>query len=59
MMSWFKGLFGGKSEESLPLVPLSDRKYEHLFLQGGGELGYAEVIKILNRLIHVNISNVI
>ena len=46
MMSWFKGLFGGKSEESLPLVPLSDRKYEHLFLQGGGELGYAEVIKI-------------
>jgi hypothetical protein len=34
VMSCFKGLFGGKSEGSLPLVPLSDRKYEQLFLQG-------------------------
>ena len=57
-MSWLKDLFGGKSDGSRPLVSLTDRKYEQLFLQGGGELGYAEVIKILNRLIHVNISNV-
>ena len=32
-MSWFKGLFGGKSDGSPSLVPLSDRKYEQLFLQ--------------------------
>ena len=32
-MSWFKGLFGGKSDGSLSLRHLSDRKYEQLFLQ--------------------------
>lgn len=46
MMSWVKGLFGGKSDESQSVVPLTDRKYEQLFLQDVGELGYAEVIKI-------------
>jgi hypothetical protein len=32
-MIWFKGLFGGKSDGSLSLVPLTDREYEQLFLQ--------------------------
>ncbi len=32
-MSWFKGLFGGKSDGSLSLVSLSDREYEQLFDQ--------------------------
>jgi hypothetical protein len=60
-MSWLKGLFGGKSDGSLSFVSLSDRKYEQLFLQGGGELGYAEATKLKFRtgLIHDNISNVI
>ncbi|GBO54316.1 hypothetical protein APA_2264 [Pseudanabaena sp. lw0831] len=30
-MSWFKGLFGGKSDGSLSLVPLRDREYEQFF----------------------------
>ncbi|MEI6063804.1 MAG: hypothetical protein WCQ26_04370 [Pseudanabaena sp. ELA748] len=34
MMSWLKGLFGGKSDGSLSLVSLSDREYTQLFLQG-------------------------
>lgn len=34
MMSWLKGLFGGKSDGSQSLIPLTDRKYEQLFLQG-------------------------
>lgn len=33
VMSWFKGLFGGKSEKSQSLVPLTDREYEQLFQQ--------------------------
>ena len=33
MMSWFKGLFGGKSDGSLSLGHLSDRKYKKLFDQ--------------------------
>lgn len=33
MMSWVKGLFGGKSDESQSVVPLTDREYEQLFLQ--------------------------
>lgn len=32
-MSWFKGLFGGKSDGSQAVVPLTDREYEQLFLQ--------------------------
>ena len=37
VMSWLKGLFGGKSDGSQSLVPLSDREYKQLFdrvLQG-------------------------
>ena len=33
VMSWLKGLFGGKSDGSQSVIPLSDRKYEQLFLQ--------------------------
>ncbi|WP_271252624.1 hypothetical protein [Pseudanabaena sp. Chao 1811] len=39
-MSWFKGLFGGKSDRSQSLVPLTDREYKQLFdqvLQGVAE----------------------
>ncbi|WP_181016189.1 hypothetical protein [Pseudanabaena sp. BC1403] len=32
-MSWLKGLFGGKSDGSPSLVPLTDRGYEQLSLQ--------------------------
>ncbi len=32
-MSWLKGLFGGKSDGSPSLVPLTDREYEQMFLQ--------------------------
>lgn len=32
-MSWLKGLFGGKSDRSQSVVPLTDREYEQLFLQ--------------------------
>ena len=32
-MSWLKGLFGGKSDGSQSLAPLTDREYEQLFLQ--------------------------
>ncbi len=33
MISWLKGLFGGRSDGSLSLVSLSDREYEQLFDQ--------------------------
>ena len=32
-MSWLKGLFGGKSDGSQSVVPLTDREYEQLFEQ--------------------------
>ncbi len=32
-MSWLEGLFGGKSDGSQSVVPLTDREYEQLFLQ--------------------------
>jgi hypothetical protein len=32
-MSWLNGLFGGKSDGSPSLVPLTDREYKQLFLQ--------------------------
>jgi len=32
-MSWLKGLFGGNSDRSPSLVPLTDREYEQLFNQ--------------------------
>ena len=32
-MSWFKGLFGGKSDASQSVVPLTNREYNQLFRQ--------------------------
>ena len=33
MTNWLKGLFGGESDRSPSLEPLSDREYKQLFLQ--------------------------